>query len=163
MGAIDWESVAPEIKLASSNNDMQVCENGVYHETRTKLVEKMPTGVEDSSLEDLKSLHPREFYTLFPSINANPFSTMTIIRWKIGFDFDEIFVGRAKSKSPYSLTKHFICPGYLMGQYLSAFSDTDPKQVMVLKVAYILSDLGMWATFLTNPRACITLGIYNVF
>jgi len=137
-----WSSISRELKLSSTKYDAQVCENGHYYEILSDLVERMPTGAEDNSLETIRRLYPREYYSLFASMSISPFFTMSLIRFKLGHEFDEILFGHdeAQEKSPWALHKIFIGPGILFNEYITAFEDTNFWQVWGMKVLNWCSD-----------------------
>ena len=85
----------------------------------------MPTGAEDYSLETIRRLYPREYYSLFASMSISPFFAMSLIRLKLGHEFDEILYGHdeAQVKSPWAFPKILIGPGLLFNEYIAAFED----------------------------------------
>ena len=150
----NWALVLSEVALASTQNDKQVCERGVYDKALSELVEAHPTGAEDHSLVHFKTKYPAEFYSLFDGINQSPFFTMLYLRFKLGEEFDEIIFGHdeAKKKSPFSVVSFLVSPGVMWYKYLKHFSDTDRFQVFVVGSLCVLKDINLWLLLCTNPR-----------
>jgi len=153
----NWALVLSEVTLASTQNDKQVCERGVYDKALSELVAAHPTGAEDHSLAHFKAKYPAEFYSVFAGISQSPFFTMLYLRFKLGEEFDEIIFGHdeAKQKSPYSVLSFLVSPGILWNKYLDHFLDTDPFQVRTVQIMNVLRDIIWWGFLFGNPREWI--------
>lgn len=138
--------ISKEIELVSTIYDNQVCENGVYYENLTEMVEEYPTGLEDHSLSAIKEKFPSELSAFTLSMILSPFPSLVYLRRKLGFELDEILFGHDEAgyKSPYTLTKLLMAPGCLANEYLNFFVDTDYWTVMSMKTWNVLYDIYRW-------------------